>query len=245
MNDVVDYTATTASDNVTDMYDHDNFYPYDGLNDGMEDIYDEDYGYYTGLDADGEGLDIEYSEAFGDFVKKVGGLFKKGGMKGAISGRREGLDARLSAREDRIRERQSRKTRRQAARERRKNLRQIQTWQTLPTNVKEQANTVANKSAAEGNASAQESLDNLKGGEASPPQEQEAMQIIQAAQNDVASGDIGAENASTVTKNAAGQPEVNDTWWKRQGTGVKVAIIGGGVVVLGLGIWGLTRLGKK
>lgn len=245
MNDVTKYVATTASDNVTDMYDHDNFYPYDGLNDGMEDIYDEDYGYYTGLDADGEGLDIEYSEAFGDFVKKVGGLFKKGGMKGAIAGRREGMDARLSAREDRIRARKDRRARRKAARGRRKNLRQVQAWQSLPQNEKDQANKIAQKSVAEGNTGATNSLDKTKRGEASPPEEQEAMQIIQAAKNDVANGDVGMENASTVTKGESGQPEIKDTWWKRQGTGVKVAIIGGGIVVLGLGIWGLTRLTKK
>ena len=38
MNDVIRYRATIASDNVEDMYDAANFYPYYGLGD----VYDED-----------------------------------------------------------------------------------------------------------------------------------------------------------------------------------------------------------
>ena len=110
MNDVIKYTATSASDDVTDMYDHDNFYPMDGeyegeyltggggSYDGLGEVYDTtEYGNFSGLDADGEGLDIEYSEAFGDFMKKIGT-----GIRGAVDkfkARGGGKAARKTGRE--------------------------------------------------------------------------------------------------------------------------------------------------
>lgn len=238
MNDVIRYRATIASDNVEDMFDADNFYPYDGLGE----VYDTDnYGYFSGLDTDGEGLDIEYSEAFGDFVKKVGGLFKKGGMKGAISNRQSGQDQRLEDREKKLSARSSRRTKRKEARGRRKNLRQMQTWKTLPRTTQQQAENIVDKSAANGNPKPKIDLDQFIDGEADPNTEQQAMEIIQAANNDVATGNVGMESATFIGTDG----NLKDTWWKKQGTAAKVAIIGGGIIALGLTIWGITKVAKK
>ena len=71
MSNIQKYEVLNASNHLRDRFDADNFYPYDGL----ETVYDEDlsYGDFSGLDTDGEGLDIEFSDAIGDFFKR----FKK------------------------------------------------------------------------------------------------------------------------------------------------------------------------
>jgi predicted RNA-binding protein with RPS1 domain len=250
--DIIKYVATTATDDTTDMFDQDNFYPMDGEGeydtagggsyDGLGEVYDTDnYGYFSGLDTDGEGLDIEYSEAFGDFVKKVGGLFKKGGMKGAISNRQSGQDQRLEDREKKLSDRTSRRTKRKEAKGRRKNLRQMQTWKTLPPPIQQQAENIVNKSAANGNPKPKTDLDQFKEGEADPNAEQKAMEIIQAANNDVATGNDGMESATFVATD--GNLKVG--WWEKKKTGTKVAIIGGAVVGLALIVWGIYAATKK
>lgn len=233
MDDVIRFDAMTASDNITDMYDADNFYPYDGLGD----VYDEDeWGNFSGLDADGEGLDIEYSEAFGDFMKKIGGAFKKGGLKKLVKNRRAGLDDRLAAREDRIRGRQDRRKKRLAARERRKNLRQVALVKDQPVPVQQNIAKIVTESVPD-NPTIKAAVDNTAAGEATPPEEQTTMVVVKAAQDMTAKGETDPPKITTTN-------EVQDGWWKKQNIGVKIAIIGGGVVVLGLGIWGITKLTK-
>lgn len=243
MNDVIKYEAVNASDNVGDMFDQDNFYPmngegeYDtaggGSYDGLGEVYDTDnYGYFSGLDTDGEGLDIEYSEAFGDFAKKVGGLFKKGGIKAAVEGRRSGLNSRLSKREERIRGRQDRKRRRKASRDVRKNLRQVAMFENQPPIVNQKLDEVLIK-----NPNIRPPVEKTKNGFADPTEEQIAAAALAEA-NKMAINP-NKEPADINLNN--GVVEVNDGWWAKQRTGVKVAIIGGGVVVLGLGIYLLTK----
>ena len=233
MNDVIRYTATTASDNVEDMFDADNFYPYDGLGD----IYDEDeWGSFSGLDADGEGLDIEYSEAFGDFVKKIGGAFGKGGLKNLVKNRRSGLDDRLSAREERIRARQERKTKRSEARERRKNLRQVELVKSQPLNVQQNIEKIVTESTPE-NPTLRVAVEKTAAGVATPPEEQATTVVVQEAQKMAATGETTPPKITPTN-------EVQDSWWSKLPMGGKIGIIGGGVVVLGLGIWGLTKMRK-
>ena len=82
MGNIKKFDVMNASNRVTDdLYDNDNFYP------------------FSGLDTDGEGIDVEFSEALGDNFKKI---FSKGGIKGLVKKRRAGLDERLDAREKRI-----------------------------------------------------------------------------------------------------------------------------------------------
>ena len=51
----------------------------------------------------------------------------------------------------------------------------------------------------------------------------------------------GATEPPVIDVKDDGNVEVKDSWWSKASTGVKVAIIGGGVAVLGLGVWALTR----
>lgn len=224
MDDVIRFDAMTASDNITDMYDADNFYPYDGLGD----VYDEDeYGNFSGLDADGEGLDIEYSEAFGDFVKKIGK-----GIKGGLSKFR----ARGGGRDARRARRSINRDKRRAARKARRNQRQVELVKAQPAPVQQNIAKIVAESAPE-NPTIKTAVDKTAEGVASPPEEQTTMVVVDAATRMAATGETDPPKITTTN-------EVQDGWWAKQKLGVKIAIIGGGVVVLGLGVWGITKLTK-
>jgi hypothetical protein len=231
MNDVIKYTATTASDNVTDMYDADNFYPMDGIED---DYYEDMSGFssYTGLDADGEGLDIEYSEAFGDFVKKIGkGL--KGGLQ-KFKSRGGGRDARRSRR-------RSKRDVRRARRQERRNRRQMELVKSQDPQTQMNVAKIVSANATE-SPTLKPSVDNTARGTATPIEEQAATTVITEAKKMTVTG---ATEPPVVKTTTTGQvTEVDDSWWAKQNTGSKVAIIGGGVVVLALSVWGITKIAK-
>lgn len=224
MNDVIRYTSTTASDNVEDMFDADNFYPYDGLGD----VYDEDeWGSFSGLDADGEGLDIEYSEAFGDFVKKIGQGVK--GLASKFKERGGGRSARRS-------KRSSRRADRRAKRRERRNRRQMELVKAQPPVVQQNIAKIVTESAPE-NPTLKVAVDKTAAGVATPPEEQATTVVVQEAQKMAATGETTPPKITPTN-------EVQDSWWSKLPMGGKIGIIGGGVVVLGLGIWGLTKIGR-
>jgi hypothetical protein len=250
MSDVIKYTAVSATNDVEDRYDGD-FFPMEGVED---DFYD-----FSGLDTDGDGIDAEFSEVLGGLFKKKssaprlggsqqntssrqGGLFG-GKLKGLISGRREGLDDRLANREERIGARQDRRTKRADARERRRNLRQVALVKNNTPQVQLNIEKIVNKNA-QNTPQLRESVNLTAEGLADTVQEQQTQVVVREANNMAAAGNDNPPiidvdvTTGTVT-------EVKDTWWKKQSTGVKVAIIGGGILALGVTVWGITKLRKK
>ena len=195
-----------ASNRVTDdLYDNDNFYP------------------FSGLDTDGEGIDIEFSEALGD-------IFKKGGIKGLVKNRRAGLDERLDKREKRISERNKAKAKREErrklkadARLRRRNLKQVEKFEELPPVVEDTVEKIVEK-----NKSAKEPIDKTKEGLGNEKDERIADKVIDVAKDLV---DKGSTDIPILPIDDNGQ--IQTSWWGTKSTGVKVAIIGGGFLVLG------------
>ena len=231
MNDVIKYTAATASDNVTDMYDADNFYPMDGIED---DYYEDMSGFssYTGLDTDGEPLDIEYSEAFGDFVKKIGK-----GLKGGL----QKFKARGGGRDARRGRRKSKRDARRLRRQERRNARQMELVKSQPAPVQQNIAKIVTANATE-SPTLKTSVDKTAAGVATPPEEQAATTVVTEAKRMVIQG---ATEPPVISTTPTGQViEVDDSWWAKQKMGTKAAIIGGGVLVVGLGIWGITKIAK-
>lgn len=193
MGKIAKFDVMNASNKVTDMYDGDNFYP------------------FSGLDADGEGLDIEFSEAFGDKLRKK------------IKERREGLDERLSNRMKRVKDRQDRKKTRQDARTTRKNLKQVEKFEELPPVVD---NTV-DKIVAN-NPKTKEPIEKTKEGLGSEKDEKIADLVIDTAKDLV---NTGSTDIPILPVDTDGN--IKTSWWSTKSTGVKVAIIGGSFLLLG------------
>ena len=193
MGKIAKFDVMNASNKVTDMYDGDNFYP------------------FSGLDADGEGLDIEFSEAFGDKLRKK------------IKERREGLDERLSNRMKRVKDRQDRKKTRQDARTTRKNLKQVEKFEELPPVVD---NTV-DKIVAN-NPKTKEPIEKTKEGLGNEKDEKIADLVIDTAKDLV---NTGSTDIPILPVDTDGN--IKTSWWSTKSTGVKVAIIGGSFLLLG------------
>lgn len=193
MGNIAKFDVMNASNRVTDMYDADNFYP------------------FSGLDADGEGLDIEFSEALGDK------------LRAKIKERQEGLGERLSRREQRIKDRQARKKARQDARGKRKDLRQITLFKSLAKPVEKVVEAIVAK-----NPVVETSVDAAKEGIANEKEEKVAEIVIEKAKEVI---ETGSKEIPIIPVDEQG--EVKTSWWETKSTGIKVAIIGGGVLVLG------------
>ena len=209
MGKIAKFDVMNASNKVTDMYDNDNFYP------------------FSGLDTDGEGLDIEFSEALGDNFKKI---FSKGGVKGLVNKRRAGLDERLDARNKRILARNESKAAREErrklkadARLKRRNLKQVEKFEELPPVVEETVEKIVEK-----NKSAKAPIEKTKEGLGNEKDERIADTVIDVAKDLV---DKGSTDIPTLPIDVDGQ--IKTSWWGTKSTGVKVAIIGGGFLVLG------------
>jgi hypothetical protein len=215
-----------------DMFDADNFYPMDGEYDDVYNEMSSEFAHFTGLDTDGEPLDIEYSEAFGDFAKKIGkGL--KGGLK-KFKARGGGRDSRRSRR-------RGKRDVRRAKRQERRNARQIQMMQTLDPNTQNNVAKIVTENAPE-NPKIKESVDKTAAGNANTTEESAATTVVNEAKRMTIQG---ATEPPKIVMNPQGQvTEVQDSWWAKQNMGVKVAIIGGGVGVVGLIIWGITKISK-
>lgn len=244
MNDVIRYTATSATNDAADMFDADNFYPMDGI---------EDYCYddFSGLDTDGDGIDAEFSEVVGAALaaRKVGknlkGMFNRQDSsegsertpkKGVFGGKlKRAFLNRKDGRDDRIQERQNK-------RETRRNLRQVALLKNNTPQVKQNIEKIvaANVQTA---PQLRESVNLTAEGIANATQEQATQVVVQEANRMTISGQT---TPPIIELNATGNvAEIKDTWWKKQNTGIKVAIIGGGVVALGLTIWGIIKIAKK
>lgn len=247
MNDVIRYTAATASDNVTDRLDGDNFYPMDGIED---DFYED----FSGLDADENGVDSEFSEALGSLFKRKStprfgsggqggqGLFG-GKLKGLLSNRQEGLGDRLSAREEKLRGRQDRRSQRQTARETRRNLRQVSLVKNNPPQVQQNIASIVTANSVNA-PQLKTSVDNMAEGIANQVEEQQTQVVIQEANKMVQTGET-TPPIIEIDVTTGSVTEVKDTWWKKQSLGVKIAIIGGGTIALGFAIWGITKISKR
>jgi hypothetical protein len=258
MNDVIKYEVTTATENAVDRFDADNFYSMDGDEDdfySMDGDEDDFYDEFSGLDTDENGVDDEFSEALGD---KFRGMFKKkstpriggasGGAnattkKGLFGGKIRGLISdRKAGRDDRVKGRQDRRTKRADERQRRKNLRQVALVENNTPQVQENIAKIITANT-QNTPELKESVDITAEGFADQTQEQQTQVVVQEANKMAATGEttppiIELDPTGKVT-------EVKDTWWKKQGTGVKVAIIGGGVVALALTVWGITKIANK
>ena len=227
MNNVIKYTAVSGSNDVEDRYDGD--------------VFDN----FTGLDTDGDGIDAEFSEVVGvgRASKKISkkGVFG-GKLKDSIKNRREGLDDRLSDREESIRGRQNRSSKRQLSRETRKNLRQVALVENNTPQVKQNIEKIVTANATNA-PQLEESINKTAEGVADQAQETQTQIVVAEANKMAANGNttppiIELDLTGNVT-------QVKDTWWKKQSKGVKVAIIGGSIVALGLTIWGITKIAKK
>lgn len=202
MGKIAKFDVMNASNKVTDMYDGDNFYP------------------FSGLDADGEGLDIEFSEALGDNFKKI---FSKGGAKELVKNRREGLDERLSNRKKRVEDRQTRRKARQDARTTRKNLKQVGKFEELPPVVENTVDKIVAK-----NPKTKEPIEKTKEGLGNPLDEKIADIVIDTAKDLV---NTGSTDIPILPVDTDGN--IKTSWWSTKSTGVKVAIIGGSFLLLG------------
>ena len=164
-------------------------------------------------------------------------------VKGLITNRREGLDDRLSSREQNLSDRKSRRDKRSTARQTRRNMRQVQLVQTQPPVVQENMEkiVVANTPT---NPQLRESVDLTAMGEANAAQEQQTQVVVTQAQKMFQEGETSPPllEIDVATGNVT---QVKDTWWKKQSTGVKIAIIGGSALLLGLGIFAIVKSRKK
>lgn len=238
MNDVIDYTVPNPSNNVVDMFDQDNFYPFDGE---MDEFYDN-FQNYSGLDADGEGLDIEYSEALGGWLKNVATKAKT-----ALQNRRsmseddktQALGYKLGKRQSRLKGRMDRRKMRQEARQTRRNMRQIKLVKEQTPEVKQKIADIVTLSIPE-NPTIKEAVDKTAEGLATPKQEQTTQTVVEEAKKAV----IENKTDLPIIADDKGKTEVKDSWWKKLPLGGKIGIIAGGVLVLGLGTWGVIKISK-
>jgi len=217
-NNVIKYTAASAAVNAVDTLDRDDFYPLDGV---ME--------------------DVEFSDALGDFDKKVGSGIKGGVQKFKTKReeRQSEQTSRLGERERKLIGKLSRKDERKMARETRKNLRQISLTKAIvenpPVNVK--LNSLASL-----NPELKAPFDNNKEGLASQKDEKTLIDAaaiateLAASPNEPTPKVIIDETTGAVTKANS---------FSNLSTIAKVGIIGGGVLTLGLIVFAIVKVTNK
>ena len=218
-NNVIKYTAASAAVNAVDTLDRDDFYPFDGV---ME--------------------DVEFSDALGDFAKKVGS-----GIKGQVEKfkdrreqRQSGQTSRLGNKEKKLRDRLSRKDERKTSRQTRKDLRQISRTKAIVENPPVNAKL---KSLASLNPELKAPLDNNKEGLANQKDEKTLIDAaaiateLAATPNEPTPKVIIDETTGAVTKDGNSFSNLS--------TIAKVGIIGGGVLTLGLIVFAIVKVTKK
>ena len=244
MSKIQKYEVLNASNHLRDRFDADNFYPYDGL----ETVYDEDlsYGDFSGLDTDGGGLDIEFSDAIGDFFKRfkksdgaTGLTSSQGTEVGTNTTEKDSLLNRLFDKDERakrVAEREKRRKIRLGNRLERKNMRnenQVSFYNSISDTIKDAVNKIVAK-----NPVLQEPIAKIQQGIADSAEVEVVKTVIDEGKKMI---ETGTSEPPVIEVKDDGNVEVKDSWWSKASTGVKVAIIGGGVAVLGLGVWALTR----
>ena len=226
---VQEYAVIPANQDIThNRFDQNNFYPMDGM-DGMN--------------------TQEYSELFGIKSKKKGGEGVKAGLgrifknlkgKAGTTNTQEGL-GRL---EERLQKRGQRAGFRAKRKQARVDARQARQLAALPPAEKGELTALAQVTPVVGVPVAK-----ARQGIATPPEEQVAVKTAQVAKKivqkaddlDVAVVKEEIQKAKTtqeadIVLNEILDPNNNKgkAGWKGMSTGIKVAIIGGGVAVLGL-----------
>ena len=230
-NNVIKYTAASAAVNAVDTLDRDDFYPFDGV---ME--------------------DVEFSDALGDFAKKVGS-----GIKGKVEKfkdkrkeRQSGQTSRLGNKEKKLRDRLSRKDERKTSRQTRKNLRQISRTKAIAENPP--LNTALNELATK-NPELKLPLDKNKEGQGSPKDEKTLDDAAQIAK------DLAAKRAQeelegkgkdeleptpkVIIDETTGAVTKDGNSFSNLSTIAKVGIIGGGALTLGLIVFAIVKSTKK
>ena len=231
MSNVIKYQSPSATQTAVDTFDSDNFYPFDG-----------------GLD--GELSDIEFSDASGDFKNKFKGALGK--VSGAVQKSQSGQSERLSNRADKQSARIGRKNERGVARTARKNLRQLSKTKAIEEN--QPLNTALNELATK-NPELKLPLDKNKEGEGSPKDEKTLDDAAQIAK------DLAAKRAQeelegkgkdelepapeVVIDDKTGAVTVKEKGWKGLSKGVKIGIIAGSVLTLGLIVFAIVKSTKK
>ena len=132
-------------------------------------------------------------------------------------------EKRILARNESKAEREERRKLKSDARLRRRNLKQVEKFEELPPVVEETVEKIVEK-----NKSAKAPIEKTKEGLGNEKDEQVADKVIEVAKDLV---DKGSTDIPILPIDDDGQ--ITTSWWGTKSTGVKVAIIGGGVLVLG------------
>jgi len=219
MSNVIKYQSPSATQTAVDTFDSDNFYPFDG-----------------GLD--GELSDIEFSDASGNFKKKFKGALGK--VSGAVQKRQSGQSQKLADRAEKQSGRISRKNERGIARTARKNARQMSKTKAIAENppVNEALNNLAVK-----NPELTVPLDKNKIGEATPKEEKTLDDAAQIA-TDLASTP-NEPAPEVIIDDKTGAVTVKKNGWKGLSKGVKIGIIAGSALTLGLIVFAIVKSTKK
>ena len=219
MSNVIKYQSPSATQTAVDTFDSDNFYPFDG-----------------GLD--GELSDIEFSDASGNFKNKFKGALGK--VSGAVQKRQSGQSQRLSNRADKQSGRISRKNERGVARTARKNARQMSKTKAIEENPP--LNTALNNLAVK-NPELTVPLDKNKIGEASPKEEKTLDDAALIATELVSTPNEPAPEV--VIDDKTGAVTVKKNGWKGLSKGVKIGIIAGSALTLGLIVFAIVKSTKR
>ncbi len=228
---VQEYEVIPANQDVGNRFDQNNFYPMDGI-----DISDQ-----------------EYSEIFGIKSKKEGGpgLLKGLFQRGKTKDTQQGLD-RLQSRLDRRGARAGFRAKRRQARI---DARQARRMASLPPAEKQEVGNIASSTPA-----VAVPVRKATEGVATPQEEQVAVKTTQVAQKIVQQVDDLDTQAVKEVLQEVQTPQQADAvltdildpntntgkaGWKGMSTGVKVAIIGGGLAVVGLITYLIIKKGKS
>jgi len=221
---VQEYEVIPANQDVGNRFDQNNFYPMDGMD---------------------EMNSQEYSELFGIKSKKKGGEGFKAGI-GRLFGNAKTANTQegLSRLEQRLQRRGERAGYRAKRKQARRDARQARQLAALPPAEQQELTGIAQATPVVGVPVAK-----ARQGVATPPEEQVAVKTAQVAQKivqkaddlDVAVVKEEIQKAKSTQEADVVLDEILDpnnnkgkAGWKGMTTGVKVAIIGGGVAVLGL-----------
>ena len=227
------YEQIPANQDVGDRFDHDNFYPFDGVMDAQD--------------------DVEFSELWGLKRKSKGGegIFKGLGRIIKTSPEKEGV-SRL---EKRLARRNRRAINRKLKRKMRRDARQARRMALLPPPVK----TAVSSLEQTGPAIAIP-INKTKKGVANPQEENIAKKTVQVADKLANNKDeldvkVVKKELSDVKTSKEAEEKLNEILdpnndtgkkgWKGLTTPIKVGIIGGSIAVLGLATFLIVKATKK
>ena len=229
---VQEYEVIPAMQDVGNRFDQNNFYPMDGIDIGAQ----------------------EYSELFGIKSKKKGGEGFKAGLQGLI-GKAKTANTKegLSRLEERLEKRAKRTGFRADRRQARFDARQARRLASLPPEEKQEVSVIAQATPV-----IAEPVQKVSQGVATQEEEAIVVKTVAVAQKIVAKADDldvavvkdELKDVKTPQEADAVLNEILDpnnskgkSGWKGMSTGVKFAIIGGGVAVLGFVTYMIVKRG--